>query len=238
MRASDQDLEQLIELQRIIFAQRKLLAQAQELSKGGVLEQLRLQLADLSESLSALRLENEELRRELKRQESDLELVEKRLKQDAERLNQSSNPKDITGIQHEIETLRKRKSDLEDLELEIMEQIESSDQKLHQTEIARDSKETEIEQARQQISIELAELKSENQDLSGQAEQIRKALNPDLVVLFDAKLSRGVAVGRLNGSSCSACNMSLNSQAMAEVAKVPSGEIANCPECSAILVRA
>ncbi|NCV37624.1 MAG: hypothetical protein EBW70_06385, partial [Actinobacteria bacterium] len=55
---------------------------------------------------------------------------------------------------------------------------------------------------------------------------------------FDKKIQRGAAVGRLTGSSCSACNMNLNSTAMAEISRVPADELATCSECSAILVRA
>lgn len=238
MKASNSDLETLLELQSTTLAQRALLQQAQELSKGGRLESLRSELAVLSEQLSELRLKNEELKRELKRMEGDLQVVEARIARDTERVNQSSNAKDIAGIQHELETLARRKSDLEDSELEIMEQLESSDRIMHEVEQARERKETEIEQAKQEISLELEQMKSENRGLSEKATNLKAAASQELVELFESKLAKGLAVGRLTGSTCSACNMSLNSQAMAEVSKVPAGELATCPECSAMLVRA
>lgn len=237
MRATTEELNDLLELQRLLLEQRRILAEAGELTKGGKLEQLRLELAESSESLSAARLENEELRRELRRQESDLELVEKRISQDQKRLVESSSTKDIAGIQHELETLARRKSELEDLELGLMEELEASDRKMHEIETLRESKEGEIETAKAEISVQLAELKLENQKLIGGIEQLKSELNQDLVKLFEQKFARGVAVGRLQGSSCSACNMSLNSQAMAEIAKVDVDELATCPECAAMLVR-
>lgn len=237
MRATTEELNDLLELQRLLLEQRRILAEAGELTKGGKLEQLRLELAESSESLSAARLENEELRRELRRQESDLELVEKRISQDQKRLVESSSTKDIAGIQHELETLARRKSELEDLELGLMEELEASDRKMHEIETLRESKEGEIETAKAEISVQLAELKLENQKLVGGIEQLKSELNQDLIKLFEQKFARGVAVGRLHGSSCSACNMSLNSQAMAEIAKVHVEELATCPECASMLVR-
>lgn len=237
MRATAKDLETLLELQSIALSQRALLQQAQELSKGGRLEALRTELAELSELLSNLRLENEELKRELKRMESDLQVVEARIARDNERVNQSSNSKDIAGIQHELESLARRKSDLEDAELGIMDRLESSDRAMHETEQARERKETEIEQAKQEISLELEQMKAENKSLNDKTAALRMSLDAELMAFFDAKLAKGLAVGRLIGSTCSACNMSLNSQAMADVSKVPADQLATCPECAAMLVR-
>ena len=237
MKASNNELEQLLSLQQKIIAQRKLVADAQELSRGGKLEQQRERLAEISTQLSEARLENEELRRELKRQEGDLQTVEKRIAMDTERLKTSFSTKDIAGIQHELDTLARRKSDLEDVELELMERLQESDAQLHSLEREREQQESEIELTKQAVSIELADLKQENQQLATEASAIRAQLAGELLDLFDAKLVRGLAVGRLVGSACTACNMSLNSLAMGEVSSVPQDQLASCPECGAMLVR-
>ena len=235
--AETKELEELWELQRLIFAQRKLVAEAQELAKGESLEAEQAKLREISEELSAARIENEEFRRELKRQESDLEVVERRIMADTERLRQSSNSKDIAGIQHELETLARRKSDLEDVELELMEQLEVSDAKLHELEVRREQKEQELQVAKQELELRLGEMKQENQGLSSSIAAAKEDIRPELLSVFETKLTRGLAVGRLVASSCSACNMSLNSQAMAEIGSVPVNELASCPECGAMLVR-
>jgi len=237
MKVTNNQLEDLLSLQQAVYAQRKLLAQAKELSQGGELEQLREQLAGISSELSESRLANEELRRELKRQEEDLRLVEQRIETDQKRLKESFNTKDIAGIQHELDTLGRRKGTLEDLELEIMESLEGSDRKLHELEREREAQERKIEVAKEEISIQLAEMKIENQKLTNQIEDLRKVSDSELLSLFDSKLTRGVAVGRLHSSACSACNMSLNSQAMSEVNAIPADELATCPDCGAMLVR-
>lgn len=237
MKATNQQLEQLLEIQRLELDRRQLLARAQELSHGGEIERLRGELTALSESLSQARLSNEELRRDLKRQEGDLQVVLERVKKDKERLKQSFTPKDIAGIQHELETLARRQSELEDLELQVMQQLEDSDRELHEIDRSREQKEAELEVAKEQISAMLAELKAENQVLVSNLEKLRSEVDHELLELFDRKFAKGIAVGRLQASTCLACNMSLNSLAMSDLAKIAIDEIANCPECGAILVR-
>lgn len=237
MRATSQELETLWELQRLLLQQRKLLADARELAKGEQLDALRDELSGLSEKLSAARLENEELRREVKRQESDLELVDKRIATDTERLQASSNPKDIAGIQSELESLRRRKSDLEDVELELIERLEVSDAEMHSVEVEREQKEQEIGLTKEKLELQLAGLKSQNQQLISEVTSLRSSVREELLAVFEQKFVKGLAVGRLTGSTCSACNMSLNSTAMSEVGAVAPDDLASCPECGAMLVR-
>lgn len=238
VKTSVEDLERLFELQTTIYAQRAVVAKGKELAASPAIESARATLAELNGQLSVQRSAVEDVERDIKRLESDVELVEKRLERDQERLNQSSNPKDIAGIEHEIESLRARLSSLEDSELELMEQRDLAAVQLDDLEQKRVEAEHELEKTRLNITSELEVLKSENAQLVAKIETLKTQLPSDLVELFDRKLARGAAVGRLVGSSCSACNMSLNSTAMAEINRVPADELATCSECSAILVRA
>ena len=232
-----ENLEKLIELQTTIYAQRAVIAKGKELAASPAIEASRTALADLNGQLSEQRGVFEDVERDIKRLESDVELVEKRLEKDQERLNQSSNPKDIAGIEHEIESLRARLSSLEDSELELMEQRDTAAAQLADLEQRRVEAEQELEKTKAGITSELEALKNENSELLAKIETLKTQLPTELAELFEKKLARGAAVGRLVGSSCSACNMSLNSTAMAEINRVPADELATCSECSAILVR-
>lgn len=232
-----ENLEKLIELQTTIYAQRSVMAKGKELAASKTIEASRTALADLNGQLSEQRGVVEDVERDIKRLESDVELVEKRLEKDQERLNQSSNPKDIAGIEHEIESLRARLSSLEDSELELMEQRDTAAAQLADLEQRRVESEQELEKTKADITTELEALKNENSELLAKIETLKTQLPTELAELFEKKLARGAAVGRLVGSSCSACNMSLNSTAMAEINRVPADELATCSECSAILVR-
>lgn len=237
MKASIDELETLLELQTKIFAQRSVVLKAKELSASPDIEQARAQLAEITGNLSEQRSRVEDVERDIKRLESDVELVEKRLQRDLERMNQSSNPKDIAGIEHEIASLNNRKSNLEDTELELMEQRDVALAELDSLEQQRKNAESALESTKSNITAELESLRAENASLVSAIEDLKSKMPPELIELFDKKIQRGAAVGRLTGSSCSACNMNLNSTAMAEISRVPLDELASCSECSAMLVR-
>ncbi len=238
VKATKDQLETLFEIQKNIYSQRAIVTKARELTSSSAIEDARAELADVTGRLSEQRGRLEEVQRDIRRVESDVELVEKRLAKDAERLNQSSNPKDIAGIEHEIESLKSRLSSLEDTELELMEQRDVASEELSALEKQRDEAEGAVEQTKAGIAQELESLKIQNEDLVKLINELKGMVPQELVVLFDKKLERGAAVGKLSGSSCSACNMSLNSTAMAEINRVPLDELATCSECSAMLVRA
>ncbi|MEL0317364.1 MAG: C4-type zinc ribbon domain-containing protein, partial [Aquiluna sp.] len=180
---------------------------------------------------------DEELERDLKRLENDVELVENRLKKDNQRLNESSSSKDIAGIQVEIESLKSRLSKLEDDELELMDQVEISKAELTRLQAEHQSAEAELEVAKSDLQQKLAGLKQDSDRLIYEIQSLKTQVAGELLELFEARLAKGIAVGRLTGSNCSACNMSLNSTAMSEISAVAEDELCSCPECGAILVR-
>jgi hypothetical protein len=63
---------------------------------------------------------------ELARVESDVAVVDARAARDTERLASSANAKEAQGLEHELVSLAKRKSDLEDAQLELMERLETA----------------------------------------------------------------------------------------------------------------
>ncbi len=237
MKVNTSELETLFEIQRDILAQRKLVAEANEIRGGGEIDQVRDRIATLSEAISDQRLKDEELERDLKRLENDVELVENRIKKDNQRLNESSSSKDIAGIQVEIESLKSRLSKLEDDELELMDQVEISKAELTRLQAEHQSAEAELEAAKSDLQQKLAGLKQDSDRLISEIQSLKTQVAGELLELFEARLAKGIAVGRLTGSNCSACNMSLNSTAMSEISAVAEDELCSCPECGAILVR-
>jgi hypothetical protein len=68
-------------------------------------------------------VELEGIRSELARAESDVAMVDKRIATDKERLEHTASAKDSQGLEHELGSLMGRRSDLEDIELAIMERL-------------------------------------------------------------------------------------------------------------------
>ncbi len=231
------ELENLLALQELIILNRKLEAQAKQLATGADLEAARSAQLTNSAEISQARSEHEALVRELERLEADLALVNKRIATDKDRLTKTAVARDALGIQHELETLAKRASDLEDVELELLERKSESDARMHELEVLGEKLEQELQLTKARVQLELADLKTQFQENQKAAGELRVKLPEELLARFDAKLARGLAVGRLQKNTCTACNMSITATASADLHQVPSDEVASCPECQAILIR-
>lgn len=238
MKASAEQLEQLWQMQKLILDQRRLVTEAKSISSGESLKEFEKEIADLAELARNQLMQVESLQAEKRRLESDLELVEKRIQTDQERLNSSSNTKDISGIQHEIEGLQQRKSMLEDSELSVLNELQQQNEALANLQSAKSLAEQKLLEQRNQLKSKLEQMKGENELLNNQIKSLRESTPAELLELFDKKLAKGTAIGRLVRSACNACNMNLNSTAIADISAVPADEVAFCPECAAIVIRA
>ena len=163
MKLRSGELENLFALQELIILNRKIEAQAKQLATGSDLEAARsAQLANSAE-ISQARSEHEALVRELERLEADLGLVQKRIATDKDRLTKTAVARDALGIQHELETLAKRASDLEDVELELLERKSESDMRMHELEVLGEKLEQDLQLTKARVQLELSDLKAQFQ---------------------------------------------------------------------------
>ncbi len=230
-------LEALVELYAKETELKKLRLEHARLSAGEHLAQRHEEILELSQEVSNQRARVEEMERESARIAGDLELVERRISKDMERVNQSSNSKDIQGIQHELDTLAKRKDELETAELELMDSIDDERSALEQLLERKRVLETELESAKGNTREQVAILGAQILEGENHVGKIRAASPADVLAIYDQRALRGVPIGKLLKSTCGACNMSLTSTALNDLHKVPDDELARCPECTAILVR-
>lgn len=198
---------------------------------------LRAEQRDFAAALITSRNELDTVELEISRAEADLHLVEQRIKRDDERLNQTQSSKDAQGIQSELTTLAKRKSDLEDFELEVLERKDAAAAAF--AAVLEQKTELETRLAKLEADNEAAIMKLRSGlDLTAQA-RAKQATNipADLLELFEKKATRGVPAGKLTGRECGACRITLGATAYNEIANLARDEIATCPDCQAILVR-
>jgi predicted nucleic acid-binding Zn-ribbon protein len=231
------ELEALVELYQRQTQLLKLQSELAELASGRALLELQDEILALATEISSQRSLVEDCDREIARVASDLTLVESRISKDTQRLQTSSNPKDISGIQHEMETLAKRKDDLETNELELMETVEVENSKLEQFLARKQILEAQLAAAKESAKTEFDRRKAQILEESNQIEKLRLQPSSELLAIYDQRVTRGVPVGKLLKSTCGACNMSLTSTALNTLQRIPAQELARCPECTAILVR-
>jgi predicted nucleic acid-binding Zn-ribbon protein len=237
MKIDPNQLPVLMELNAQLIEIRKFETQSAYISSGLESEAIRDSLLRVSAEASQLLSDHEEIVRDLRRSESDLELVENRIAKDEQRLTQSNDTKTISGIQHELVTLGKRKGELEEAQLIQMERVEQSNDTQQETQAKREALQEELNRATDEASKSLASVTLELTKLRSLVDQARSSIDPSLVELFERLSKRGSAIGKLRSSTCGACNMNLTSTALGVIRAVANDELATCPECSAILVR-
>ncbi|WP_084103345.1 zinc ribbon domain-containing protein [Demequina sp. NBRC 110056] len=204
------------------------------------LEALAAEDAELEVEAIARGTEASDLRREVTKAEDDVQAVRSRKERDEGRLAAGgSNAKDLQALQGELEVLTRRLSDLEDIELEVMERLENAER----VEDAVKARRAEIATRRGELEQELAveEQAIDEQVADAKAERVRAAEGIDaaLVSLYERLRDQhgGVGAAALQGSQCLGCHMSLNPADLRAIEAAAPDQVVRCEECGRILVR-
>lgn len=181
----------------------------------------------------------EDLRTRIGRVEADVRLVEQRMQRDRDRLATTSSPRDAQGLEQEIQALLRRRSALEDDELELMESLEQAESAAAATEtalVAADDRVTRLTEDRDEA---LAGLDAQQTDATARRESLAGELPADLVTLYDRQRTRyGIGAARLVGAVSQGSNMALTGADLAQVRAAAPEEVVLDPESNCILVRA
>ena len=197
--------------------------------------------ADVDGRARDLQVLVDDLTREQRKADGDVEQVKARRLRDQQRLDAGtvSNPKDLERLQHELVSLDRRISDLEDVELEDMERLEDSQRELTslREQLAEiDSRMAVLTEARDK---HLAALQEEATKVARDRTAAVAGMPADLLALYERLREQkgGVGAALLRARRCEGCSLELNSGDLAVIAKQSSDEVVRCEECSRILVR-
>ncbi|WP_026820780.1 zinc ribbon domain-containing protein [Arthrobacter castelli] len=182
----------------------------------------------------------EDTQRELTRAENDVEMVVNRIDRDQKRLDSGAGTsKDLTALQSELESLAKRRSDLEDVELEVMERMEALTVRRGSEAAASDSLAQQHDELLRQRDEELAAIETERESVEQQRAETADGIDAGLVGSYDKIRANhnGVGAGALHQRRCGACRMELNPRDLADIAKAAEDDVVRCEECGRILVR-
>ncbi len=192
---------------------------------------------ELSQELTTRLGARDDLRADLSRIESDVAMVDARRARDAERLNSTSNMKEAQGLESELGSLARRKSDLEDAELEVMERLEEADAAVAAQEalIAETNAEgaTLSAEAKRVVAEAVAAFEAATRDRAAVAGSIAA----DLLAFYDRVAARSAGAALLRRGTCEGCRMVLAGTDMQAVRLAAEDAVLTCPECGCILVR-
>ncbi len=194
---------------------------------------------EANDRLASAQIALEDLDGQVAKFESEIDAVRQREDRDRSLLAGGTvDAKQLTELQHEVETLERRQASLEDSLLEVMERREElqSQQTGELTQIDElQSKLTDAQRACDEARSEIDQLRHQS---ASRRDELVSGMDADLVALYERQRSRGGAgAGLLQGRRCGACRIEIDKGELARISAAADDDVLRCPECGAILLR-
>ncbi|WP_019928413.1 zinc ribbon domain-containing protein [Nocardia sp. BMG111209] len=212
---------------------RKVLPEAQEVQR---LETERSTRKDAAVKVEIL---IDDLDRDIRKLETEIDGVRKREERDRGMLDSGGvGAKQLSELQHELTSLQRRRSVLEDDLLEVMERREAAVAD-HQHAGANLSKaESDLADAARLRDQAVADLDVAAQRCANDRGQLLGVFPAELLGIYDKQRAQhGVGASLLQARRCGACRIELDRGEIARIAKTEPQIVVRCPECGAVLVR-
>ena len=187
----------------------------------------------------AAETELSDLSGEINRSETDVEQVVKRIEKDESRLNAGQGtPKELEQMQHELISLNARRSELEEIELEVMVRAEGIKDRISELKVKENDLANKVAEAAVLKDAALAEIDKELKIATSKRQEILPLVEKALIDLYEKIRSNGgVGAAKLANGQCGGCNLTINAGDLSKLLALPEDEIARCEECRCILVR-
>lgn len=180
-----------------------------------------------------------DLDREIARQEKEIESVRARGDRDRKLLESGSvAAKQMADIEHELNSLTRRQSALEDDLLELMERREALDLDAQRTSAEVAKVENEVAEAVRRRDENFVDFDT----TTARREEDRAKLLPrfpeDLIKLYEkVRAQKGIGAALLRARRCGGCQLDIDRREIAEIKAAPEDNVIQCENCGAILVR-
>ncbi len=234
-------LEQLLEVQGHDTAVDRLRHQRDRLPERAELAALERRGQEIQARVAGTRARLQAVEQRQATMEADAELIGQRIREIEKRMysGEVSATRDLLAMTAEIETLRVRRSSLEDEALAAMEEAEPLTEEI--TRLAAEDAalgsvaaglRTMIAAAEADID---AEVRAEGESRAEAAAQVPGAL----LEIYEKLRSSlgGIGAARLVGTSCSGCHLTLPASEVARLKREPPDALVLCDQCGRILVR-
>lgn len=225
-----QQLYYLQEIDREIAGGKQRLREVLQAQKGNAaLEQARAQHEQSSEALKEARARQKELEFEL------TQLTNKR-KRSEDRLYSGKviNTKELEDLQREIESLGRRRDDLEDELLEAMMTVETAQEEDEETGSTLEALEDEWAEEKASLAQEQNEVATRLNELLAQRKEQAARIDDKFLTAYEKTRSkRGTGVAVVQDGMCTACGVRASA---GKVRSAQVGEMVRCGSCDRLLV--
>lgn len=237
MNASPENQRTLLDIadldRRIAQAER---ARTKPSQAGRITELVAIRQEQLRE-LTALTGARDDVRTELTRLESDVAVVAARRNRDAERLATATNPKDAQALEHELASLAKRQSDLEDAQLDVMGRLEEAEASVAAQQALLETTTAEGTSLRAQAKADVAAATDLGSQLARDRAAVAESVPPQLLAEYSRRAANSAGAALLTRGTCEGCRILLPSTDLNDIRRAADDLVVSCPECGCILVR-
>lgn len=241
MKAPPDEQLRLLDLQALDSAADRVTHRRATLPEIAEVRSLSERLSRIADDIIRAETEDRDLGREQQKVDADVEQVRSRMQRDRQRLDagQVGSPRELENLQSEIESLRRRQTELEDAELEVMEQRETVQATIARLRDEQQQLQTSMADSERRRDAALSDIDAELAKTAQQRDATAVTISPELLALYD-KLrasSGGVGAAALHRGRCEGCHLQLNTTDVNHLRDAPADDVVRCEECRRILVR-
>lgn len=144
-----------------------------------------------------------------------------------------NNPKELSGLQHEVGTMKSKSDQLENKALEIIDQVEAAEASVAAATGDYQKLEKEWQRQQRQLTDEIEQLKTSLANLKQKRRQLAGQIDSPTIELYEKiRQQKKQAVAKVEQGICRACRISLSASALQ---RARSGQPVQCGTCGRIL---
>ena len=240
MKASASDQRSILDIQKFDLQSATLNNKAANLPELAELTSTTIKTNNVRDLRIAAETELSDVKRELARAEGDVEQIVTRINRDEARLSSGTGtPKELEQTQHELVTLGARRSELEEVELEIMMRVDGLKERI----ATLTAEEGELAAVIMDLNIRkenaMAAIHTELEGIATDRNSTTQSVSAEFMALYEKirGSNNGIGAAVLAGNQCKGCNLTLNTIELQRIAGLAEDEVIRCEECRCILVR-
>jgi predicted nucleic acid-binding Zn-ribbon protein len=231
-------LDRLLELQAIDTATDRASARLRALEAGGELASARVAADGAEAALGEARLAIDAAGRDQRRLEHEIDSLSQKATAEERRLYDGSiaNAKELGSLQHEVENLRRRRSEREDELLEVLEQLEGLEATAREREATATALRARLEDVGGDAAREIASLTDELRARREERAALLPAFDDELVELYEdvRAQKKGIGAAALVDGVCQGCHEKLSAMELDKLRRAEG--VKRCEYCRRILI--
>jgi uncharacterized protein len=240
VKASASDQRSILDIQKFDHQSSTLRNKAANLPELAEISSTTIKQNNVRDLRIAAETEFSDVKRELARAEGDVEQIVTRIERDEKRLaSGTGTPKELEQTQHELGTLGVRRSELEEIELEIMMRVDGIKERIATLTAEENQLGLVIADLNIRKENALAAIHTELEGIETDRKATAQSVIAELLALYEKirESSHGIGAAALSGNQCKGCNLALNTVELQRISGLAEDEVVRCEECRCILVR-